>query len=247
MRRLAMALGLAMLLAPPCDGGTGLLGKVRPRYYAGRIDLHVGPKKVLARSEFMAPYSADTLQFLKTRGVLDGYQGPALEDDEALDRRSIAFLVGKFVQLVEARYGRIFPDELDYLTHPVIEPAMWGHLQVELALGSGLVRPYDIGDWWNKPVSRFELAAIVDRALDGLGSKLRIFRYYDGQPSAHYLDLHSLPTLAYHKLARSLKTGIVEGASADTFRGKQAIRGHEMARTLRRLIVIALSYDPLGV
>jgi hypothetical protein len=247
MRSVFVLLMIASLGASVVEAGSGLLGKLRPRYYDRRIELRLGPRKVPVRSEFMAAYSDDTLSFLKTRGLLDGYQGPALEDDEVLDRRSAAFLVGKLAAFVEARRGRVFPEELEYVTHVVVEPDMWGHRQVDLALSTGLMRPYSVRDWWNRPLSRFELASIAARAIDGLAARLRIFRYFDGEPSAHYRDLHALPSLAYGDLARALKTGVVEGVSEELFGGKDAVRGREMARTLRRLAVIALAYDPLGV
>jgi hypothetical protein len=241
-----LVLGLLLQTAAPASGAVGLFEKVQPRYYAGRIDLHVGPKQILPRSEFMAPYSDDTLLFLKTRGMLDGYAGADLALDRVVDRRSVAFLMGRFLQLVEARHGRIFPEVASDRIHLVLEPDMWGHRQVELALRADLLRPYKVSDWWRRPLSRYELATISARAVQGLSRRLRIFRYHDGEPAVRYRDLHVYPTLTYWNLARALKTGVVEGAGPEFFGGKEPVRGHELARTLRRLLLIAQAYDPLA-
>ncbi len=242
----AAAVWLLLLGVAPAQAAVGLFEKVHPVYYAGRIDLHVGPKRILPRSEFMAPYSEDSLLFLKTRGMLDGYAGGDLALDRVVDRRSAAFLMGKFLQFVELRHGRIFPEVASDRIHLVLEPEMWGHRQVELALRADLLRPYKVSDWWRRPLSRYELATVAARAVQGLSRRLRIFRYHDGEPSARYRDLHAYPTLAYWNLSRALKTGVVEGAGPELFGGKEAVRGHELVRTLRRLLIIAQAYDPLA-
>ncbi len=246
IRRGMKSLALLAALAVPLDlfAGAGLLERVRPPFYAERIDLHVGPVTLMTRAEFMASYSEETLLYLRTRGLLDGYEGTDLDADRVVDRRSAAFLLGRLIQDVEQTRGRLFPDVESDLRHVLMEPEMWGHHQVGMTLRAGLMHPYKVSDWWRKPITRFELARISARAVQALSSRLRVFRYYRGEPAAGYWDLHAYPGGVYPGLARALRTGVIQGASEGTFGGRDLIRGHEMSRTLRRLLLISRAYDP---
>lgn len=245
-RSFPAALGLAAIAMVAFQGRAraDFLPRNWPWYHHHAIDSRGHQPEPLAAPLFLAAYDEDTVLYLLDQGVLRGYEGKPLAEDTVLSRLEAAFLVGRWMEAANRgrrpTFTRAHRGSVPLLLVP---HDSWAREPAVLALQEGLVRTFKEKARWDAPLTRYELASISARALKALARTRFVYLYFRGEPRAQYQDLYFAPGWVYPRLRLALRSGVVEGAGPDRFGGKDFVRGHELARTLRRLLIVAREYS----
>ncbi|MBI4860943.1 MAG: hypothetical protein HY815_11900 [Candidatus Riflebacteria bacterium] len=212
-------------------------------YYKSRIVQERPVKSRPTRSAFMRPYSEELLLGLAGSHFFDHYRGTDLNADQPLTRFEVAYLLGRFMRLVNSRDGEVFPLDrsLDHQERWVPQKG-WGLFEVEAALAERLFAPVWERGWWERQVPRYTLAAILRKVLERLEAHYTLIRFFPVYPPGHYTDF----AMYGHPTWFLVRPAIVHGLMQDergAFRGHEPIRGRDAALVLDRLVTITNGYS----
>jgi hypothetical protein len=243
-RKLA-ALGLTACAVWAVSRGVdaGLLDHRIKHFYKGKV-LHRKPVKARpSRYEFMRPYTPEIMLTLTENHILEGWRGQDLIAEAPLTRFEATFLLGRFVRLVNSRDGRVFGRDLDGDHQAMWIPQKgWGMFEAEDALSEKLAYPtWEVG-WWERPISRFQVAIEVRKVLERLAPHYELIEFYEIYPPDHIAELAMPGTPNYYAPKAAIQHGIMEPRGAD-FAGLSPITTHEMAVVIDRLIAVVNGYQ----
>ena len=228
----------------PVEGG--LFDHRIADYYQPGITLTRPANGRLSRREFMQPFAERTLLVLAKNHLLDRYRGTDLAGPEPLTRFDVAFLLGRFIRVVNSRDGKTFPmrASLDH-QHPFIPQKGWGLLEVEFALCQRLLAPvWELG-WWERPVPRYHLAVMISKILKSLEPHYALRRLFSVYPPEEYADFPPYGHPTWFLTRPAVEYGLLEGTDG-RFRGQSAVSGRDMAVVLDRLVTIVNGYRREG-
>lgn len=221
----------------------GLLDYRIKHFYKSRI---VGARPARAhpaRSQFMRSYSPELMLALTENHVLEGYRGRDLSAPGNLTRFELTFLLGRFVRLVNSRDGLVFQRRRSRDHQAMWVPQKgWGLFEAEDALAEGLMTPTWERGWWERPVSRYQLAAEVGRLLRAMAPHYELITYFEIYPLQGLSDF-AMPGHPNVGICQPAMVHGVMGAVDGRFRGAEAVTTHDMVEVLDRLITIADGYQ----
>src|ERR1019366_4220316 len=106
-----------------------------------------------------------------------------------LTRFEIGYLLGRFIRLANSRDGVVFPrDGLLNQQPPFIPQKGWGFFELEDALSERILIPVWERGWWEKPLCRYDLAALMVKMIRRLSRFYMVARMYEVYPAERYTD-----------------------------------------------------------
>lgn len=219
----------------------GLLDYRIKHYYKDRIVSARPARAHPTRGEFMRPYDPELMLALTENQMLAGYRGQDLSARGNLTRFELTFLLGRFIRLVNARDGKIFRKRTSTDHQAMWVPQKgWGLFEAGDALSEGLMTPTWERGWWERTVSRYQLAAEVGRLLRGLAPHYELITFFEIYPPP--LDDFAMPGHPNVAISRPAIVHGVMGAAGGRFRGPEPVTTHDLVEVLDRLITIVNGY-----
>lgn len=213
-------------------------------YHRSKIDYRRPVEERTTRKAFLRPYSTEMLLELTNEGFTQGYMGQDLSKDGVLERIEVAFLLGRFIRMLNRRDGRIFEGERKQESSaPWVPRSGWGLFESEAAVAERLFRPTVDPAYWKGPVTRYELTFMAGKLLKSLEKHYELIRYYEIHPERYYDDFVDFGHPWYESCRKPMEYALI-GDGRGSFRGHEAVKAADVVPVVWRLRTLAQGYRP---
>ncbi len=177
-------------------------------------------------------WAKETIEFMVAKGIFKGYPDGTCRPDKMVNRAEFTALLIRTLGLKEITETiTSFYD---------VKPNDWYYRTVVTACYHSLVKGYVVENKQifspDKPVTREEITAILERALTLKGVTANIKTTPGSEALASFKDHHQISTWAKKAVASTVNQGLVQGYPDKNFKPKGKANRAECATILKRLL-----------